>query len=129
MTKSDMETYRQQLLELGNRFKGDVGDLSSEAFRKTGGEASGSLSNAPIHMADLGSDNFEAEVTMSLLENEERSLEEIAVALKRIDLGTFGKCEECGKDIARERLRAIPYARLCIDCANRAGSQVPPPKI
>jgi DnaK suppressor protein len=120
MTKTEHEHFRRQLLNVGQRLKVQVAGLSSEALRKSGGEASGSLSNTPVHMADLGTDNFEQEVSMSLLENEEQVLEEIAAALTRLDKGTFGTCEECGQPIPRERLEAVPYARLCIDCARQA---------
>jgi RNA polymerase-binding transcription factor DksA len=114
-----LDQYRQVLLALGRRIRGDVLDLSNEALRKSGGEASGNLSNAPMHLADLGTDTYEQEMSVSLLENSERALEEIAAALDRIDQGTFGRCEECGRDIGRERLRAIPYTRHCVDCARR----------
>ena len=67
MTKAILDAFRQQLLDLRNRLKGDVTNLADEALRKAGGEASGSLSNMPIHMADLGTDNFEQEFTLSLL--------------------------------------------------------------
>lgn len=119
MTKAEQDQYRQQLLSLGQRLKSQVDDLANEALRKTGGEASGNLSNTPVHMADLGTDNFEQEVSMSLLENEGQVLEEIAAALVRLDQGAYGRCEDCGKAIAKERLNAVPYTRRCIDCARR----------
>jgi RNA polymerase-binding protein DksA len=124
MTKTVLDGFRQKLLLLRGRLKGDVSHLADEALRKAGGEASGSLSNMPIHMADLGTDNFEQEFTLSLLENEEQALEEITAALDRIDQGTFGRCEECHKEIPRERLKALPYARRCVECARKleAGS-------
>lgn len=119
MTKTELEGYRQQLLALGRRLNGNVEGLASEAFRRTGGEASGNLSNTPMHLADLGTDTFEQEVAMSLLENEGQQVEEVAAALRRIDEGTYGQCEECGEAIGRERLHAVPYTRHCIDCARR----------
>jgi RNA polymerase-binding protein DksA len=119
MTKAILNEYRQQLQALRSRLTGDVNHLADEALRKAGGEASGSLSNMPIHMADLGTDNFEQEFTLSLLENEEQALEEIGAALDRINKGTFGMCEECGKEIPRERLKALPYARRCVACARK----------
>jgi RNA polymerase-binding protein DksA len=119
MTKAVLDTYRQQLVALRSRLKGDVSHLADEALRKAGGEASGSLSNMPIHMADLGTDNFEQEFTLSLLENEEQALDEIGAALDRIDKGSFGLCEECGKEIPRDRLKALPYARRCVACARK----------
>ena len=119
MTKAVLDGFRQQLLVLRSRLKGDVTHLADEALRKAGGGASGNLSNMPIHMADLGTDNFEQEFTLGLLQNEEQALEEIAAALDRLDQGTFGRCEECHKDIPRERLKALPYARFCLACARK----------
>jgi len=119
MTKAIIDEFRQQLLDLRSRLKGDVTNLADEALRKAGGEASGSLSNMPIHMADLGTDNFEQEFTLSLLENEEHALEEIDAALDRIARSKFGVCEECEKEIPRERLKALPYARRCLNCTRK----------
>ena len=119
MTPAELNGFRQQLLDLRSRLHGDVSHLTSEALRKTGGEASGSLSNTPIHMADLGTDNFEQEFTLGLIQNEEQALDEIGVALERIGQGTFGHCEECHKDIPKARLQALPYTRHCVDCARK----------
>jgi RNA polymerase-binding transcription factor DksA len=119
MTQAELEGYRQQLLTLRSRLRGDVSHLTSEALRKTGGEASGSLSNTPIHMADLGTDNFEQEFTLGLIQNEEQALDEIGAALERLDQGTFGRCEECHKDIPKARLQALPHARHCVECARK----------
>src|SRR5947209_13318303 len=103
MTQSELERYRQQLLALARRISGDVSDLSGEALRRTGGEASGNLSNTPLHLADLGTDNYEQEVTLSLLENQDQTLEAIRATMDRIDKGTFGRCARCQKEISRER--------------------------
>ena len=86
---------------------------------RTGGGAAGNLSNMPIHMADLGTDNFEQEFTLSLLQNEEQLLDEITGALERIRQGTFGQCEECEGEIPKARLQALPYARNCVECARK----------
>jgi RNA polymerase-binding transcription factor DksA len=119
MSKAELNTYRQHLLTLRSRLNGDVSHLADEALRRTGGEASGSLSNMPIHMADLGTDNFEQEFTLSLLQNQEQVLEEITAALDRIHQGTFGRCEECQGEIPRVRLNALPYTRYCVECARK----------
>jgi RNA polymerase-binding transcription factor DksA len=119
MTQADFNGYRQQLLDLRSRLRGDVSHLTREALRETGGEASGSLSNTPIHMADLGTDNFEQEFTLGLIQNEEQALDEISAALDRVAQGTFGHCEECHKEIPRQRLQALPYARYCVECARK----------
>jgi len=120
MTKAELEAHRRQLLDLQNRINGDVTHLSDEAFRKSDGEASGNLSHMPIHMADLGTDNFEQENTLNLLANEEQMLAEIAAALDRIDNGTFGRCEEChGEILPKARLKELPYTRYCVACARK----------
>lgn len=123
MKQAELEKYREQLWVLRNRLDGAVNRLADEGFRKTGGEAGGNLSNTPVHMADLGSDEDEEERTLGLLESEERLLEEVTEALNRIQRGTFGVCEECKKPIAPARLKAIPYARHCIDCARKLQDQ------
>jgi DnaK suppressor protein len=119
MTKADLESFRRNLLVLRTRLTGDVSQLSDEALRAHGGEASGSLSNAPIHMADLGTDNYEQEFTLSLIKNQEQALEEITDALDRIQQGRFGRCEDCNGVIPKARLQAIPYTRYCVPCARK----------
>jgi RNA polymerase-binding transcription factor DksA len=119
MTKAEMETYRETLLSLRKRLTGDVSHLADEALRSRGGEASGGLSNAPLHMADLGTDNFEQEFTLSLLQNQEQALTEISDALERIRHGSFGRCEECQEAIPKARLQALPYTRHCVACARK----------
>jgi RNA polymerase-binding transcription factor DksA len=126
LTQTELETFRQQLFDLGKRLQGNVSGLSGETLRKAGGETRGNLSNMPLHLADLGSDTYEQEVALSLLENEEQRLEEVAAALDRIDRGTFGRCEACQKEIGKERLRAIPFTRYCIACARRLQDQASP---
>jgi RNA polymerase-binding transcription factor DksA len=119
MDRSERNKYRQRLHELGRRLDANVNDLKAEGLRTTGGAASGNLSNAPLHLADLGSDQFEQELTLALLETGQFRLGEIADALDRVEHGTFGICEDCGQEISKGRLDAIPYTRLCIQCASR----------
>ena len=119
MTKADQEMYRRSLLTLRSRLSGNISHLTEEAFRTGGSETSGNLSHAPIHLADLGSDSFEQEFTLSLLQNEEQVLEEIAEALGRLDQGAFGRCEECKGAIPKGRLQALPYTKHCVKCARK----------
>ena len=118
MNSTEMNTYRHQLLALRNQLDTDVSHLSDEALRKNG-DAGGNLSNTPIHMADLGTDNFEQEFTLSLIESEEGRMKEINAALDRIEHGGFGRCEECQKAIPKARLQALPFTRYCVDCARK----------
>ena len=123
MTRAQLASYRQRLFALGGRLNGDVAQLSQEALRRAGGEASGNLSNVPFHLADLASDNFEQEVTLDLLTSESQRRQEIHDALDRIDNGTFGRCEQCHQEIGKERLQAIPFTRFCVGCARHLQEQ------
>jgi RNA polymerase-binding transcription factor DksA len=117
MTRKELEEYRERLMALGIALSRDRSRLKEEALRTAGGEASGGFSDVPIHLADLGSHHFEEEISLTLLENQELFLEEINKALARIEDGTFGRCEGCRKPISPERLRVLPYARYCVNCA------------
>jgi RNA polymerase-binding transcription factor DksA len=120
MTKSEIEAHRRQLLSLKDRLNGNVAHLADEALRTSDSDSSGNLSHMPIHMADLGTDNFEQENTLSLLANEEHMLAEITAALSRIENGTFGQCEECHREITpKARLKELPYTRYCFECARK----------
>ncbi len=70
-------------------------------------------------IADQGSDIYEYEFNLSLLQNQEQTLAEIRDALERIDTGDFGRCEECQVPIPRPRLQALPYTRHCVSCARK----------
>ncbi len=120
MKKGEMKEYRDRLVALRLRLRGDVTQMANSALKKTRSESNGDLSSMPIHMADIGSDNFEQEFTLSLMENEEGTLDAIATALERIEIGSFGQCEECGVKIPKARLNAIPYAALCVKCGEHS---------
>lgn len=115
----NLEVFKEQLLALRSRLRGDVGHMADSALGKDGPEASGGLSRMPIHMADLGSDNFEQEFTLSLMQTEEETLDQIDAALKRIEDGAYGQCQQCGVRIPTARLSAIPYTPLCVKCAEQ----------
>jgi DnaK suppressor protein len=119
MKKTELKFYKQQLALLRARLRGDVTAMAEAALSKTRTEASGDLSSMPIHMADVGSDNYEQEFTLSLLQSEEEVLEQIEAALERIEDGVYGSCVECDGRISKTRLNAIPYTPFCIRCANR----------
>src|SRR5207247_7720897 len=108
MTKAEMETYRQHLLTLRGRMNGDVSHLTDEALRRTGGEASGCISNMPIHPADLGTDNFEQEFTLGLLQNQEQALTEIGDALERIRRGRLVRVRSAPRPSPRAGSRPCP---------------------
>jgi RNA polymerase-binding protein DksA len=119
MKKAEIQEFKNRLAAMRARLVGDVNAMADSALNKTGGEASGNLSNVPIHMADLGTDAYEQEFTISRIENEEELLELIESALARIDSGAYGTCVECGAKIPKARLNAIPHTPYCIKCAEQ----------
>ncbi|MEK7469443.1 MAG: TraR/DksA family transcriptional regulator [Planctomycetota bacterium] len=118
-SKSELETFRHWLLERRASVGGNVTKMEDEALRRSRQDASGDLSSMPIHMADMGSDTFEQDFTLGLIENEELELGAIEEALQRIEEGVFGVCEECSKLIPKERMKAIPHAALCLECKKK----------
>ncbi len=119
MKAAEMKPFKEALETMRARLRGDVSTMADAALRKTRAEASGDLSSMPIHMADLGSDAYEQEFTLSLMASEEGTLEQVEHALDRIRSRTYGACEDCGGVIAKKRLEAIPFAALCIRCAEK----------
>ena len=117
MRKADLEAYKTRLTALRARLVGDMNAMADSALNRAGKEASGNLSSVPIHMADLGSDAYEQEFTISRIENDEELREVVEGALERIAAGTYGSCVECGAKIPKARLSAIPYTPYCIKCA------------
>lgn len=120
MNTVDVERFHGLLLEkreavaaaLENLHKENAGSLEDE----TGELVSGS---ADQHLADTATQTVEREIGNTLEEHDERLLESIDAALKRIDDGTYGKCVNCGAPIPEERLEAMPWATLCIDCKRK----------
>ena len=119
MTKSSLSRYRKILDELARRLNGTSDTLEAETSRATSGESAGGISNAPMHLADVGSEMFSQELNATLLENEEFLGQEVARALQRIDKGSFGLCEQCESPIPSERLDVLPYARYCMPCTEK----------
>jgi len=119
MKKAESDQFRSVLMALRSRLRNDVSHMTDEALKTSPQETSGNLSNMPIHMADIGTENFDQEFTLTLIENEAVTLTQIEAALDRIKAGTFGRCEECGVEIPKTRLRALPYTRVCVECARK----------
>lgn len=125
MKAVELKVFKEALLSIRARLRGDVSTMADAALRRTESDGGGNLSTMPIHMADLGSDAFEQEFTLSLMATEEGTLEAVEEALERIRAKSFGLCEGCGGIIAKKRLEAIPFAALCIKCAELEESSGP----
>ena len=117
LSSADLQHYRGLLLQKRREILGNVSEIEGEALRKSRLDASGDLSSMPIHMADLGTDNFEQEFSLELMDSERRLLVEIDDALNRITAGTYGICEGTGKPITKARLEAQPWARYSVEYA------------
>ncbi|NNE93519.1 MAG: TraR/DksA family transcriptional regulator [Verrucomicrobiales bacterium] len=76
-----------------------------------------------MHQADAGSDAYDRDFALSLLSQEQDALYEIDEALTRIELGTYGICEVSGEKIPQARLEALPFARLTVQCQERAEAE------
>lgn len=113
MKKADMQPYKERLLALRARLMGDVKAMADVALNDV------HSSSMPIHMAELGSENYEQELTLSMMESEEGVLETIDEAIERVNQGTYGKCVECDAVVPKTRLNAIPHAAMCVRCAEK----------
>lgn len=117
MDSAKMEQYRRQLKELSSQVRSTVSSVTDQARGAASGQGAGELSQVPLHLADMGSEEYLYDLNTTLLENEEYLANEISAALRRIDAGSFGTCESCDKAIVAERLKALPYTRYCVNCA------------
>ena len=115
MTKIDLTRCRERLRALRARLRGDVIQMEDNALNKDHNKTT----SMPNHMAELGSGNFDQELTLNLLGSENDTLDQIQAAIERIEDGSYGQCEECGVRIPKTRLNAIPYTTLCVKCAGR----------
>ena len=124
MKKSEMKEFKELLLSLRARLRGDVKQLTEEAL--SGSEGNGDA-KSPTHLAELGTDAYEQDFSLRFVENDTETLKEISAALGKIKDGSYGLCEGCTEEgktkarsrIAKPRLRAIPYARNCIKCERK----------
>jgi RNA polymerase-binding transcription factor DksA len=118
-TASELNGFKTLLLKRRADLRGTVEALGDKTIGKNPTSESGDISSMPIHMADVGSDVFEHDLNLNLVENEGVELEDIEEALEKIKKGAFGMCEGCRRPIGKDRLKAIPYTRLCIQCKQK----------
>ena len=113
LTQKELRDYKQILIYMRAKMRNEVVEMSDSALLKNAAD----LSSLPQHLADLGTDNYEQEFTLTLVQNSSEVLNKIELAMERLEEGNYGKCEECGCRIPKARLNAIPYAALCVKCA------------
>jgi len=117
LTAAEREKFRRILLEKRREILRNVTEFEDEALKKSRLDATGDLSSMPIHMADLGTDNYEQEFALGLMDSERRLLRKIDEALERINQKTYGVCRGTGKPIPMARLAAQPWASYCVEYA------------
>jgi DnaK suppressor protein len=110
----DKRTARRRLGEERTRLEGIRDGLQREQEAATS-DTAGELSSFDQHPGDSGTETFELEKNVSLLEQVEDELGEIETAFGRLERGTYGTCQACGRPIGDERLEAMPATRFCIE--------------
>src|SRR3989338_1155107 len=115
LTKEQIKQFRQLLITERVKLADEIKSIAEDTS-KSPREASGDLSAYTIHMADMAADTYERELSMNIVSSEQEILYQIDDALKRLEDGSFGVCQQCNQPILMSRLKAVPYASLCISC-------------
>lgn len=119
LSSADMQHFKEILLEKRREIVGNVTEIQDEALKQSRLDAAGDLSSMPIHMADIGTDNYQQEFALELMDSERKLLRKIDDALDRIEKKSYGICQATEKPIVRARLEAKPWARYCVEYAQK----------
>jgi RNA polymerase-binding transcription factor DksA len=114
LSPKDLEEFKASLLKARAVLSGDLSQLHEEAFGPNGNV------DASESKAGDTADGYYQEFNLQLLERDEETLAQVLDALERVENGTYGRCEGCEGGITKERLRAVPHARFCIECQRQA---------
>jgi RNA polymerase-binding protein DksA len=115
LTQAETDHFEGLLLEKRRELLGNVKSMEDETLKRERTD----LSNLPLHMGDMGTDTYETDNALTLVDGERRILEEIDQALDRIENGTYGICLGSGKPISKARLQAIPWTKYSIEYATK----------
>jgi len=124
LNKKALEEFKKLLIKRKEEINEEINHISSDTLKQSQKEASGDISGYTLHMADVATDNYDREFSLGLASSERDILYRIDAALQKIKDGSFGSCEECNKPISKTRLKAVPYAKLCIKCQETREKQV-----
>ena len=116
LNKKESQGFKKRILALKEEIIAEIKHIADDTLKKSQKEASGDISGYSYHMADVATDTYDREFSLGIASNEREILYELDDALKRIEEGTYGICEDCKIMIAKKRLAAVPYARLCVKC-------------
>ena len=118
--KEELAFFRTQLQKHLELVQGNLNALAGDNLKRSPTEASGDISAHSTHMADQGTDNFDRELALNLASGRQESLYDIEDAIRRVEDGSYGVCELCGRAIELPRLKALPFAKKCMVCQNAA---------
>ena len=115
----DLEKFRERLLIEQKRLETELQEIEARTARMSESERASELSAYEDHPADLASETFEREKDLAISESVEGLLNQVLVALEKVDRGTYGICDACNRPIKKARLNALPFATLCLECQDR----------
>jgi RNA polymerase-binding protein DksA len=118
-SSKDVARFRELLLTERGRLESELREIESRTARVTESERASELSGYEDHPADIASETFEREKDLAIGESVETLLNQVITALEKVDRGTYGVCDACGRPIKKARLEALPFATLCLDCQDR----------
>jgi DnaK suppressor protein len=119
LTKKELSEYKKLILKRKEEVLDDIQHISEDTLKKSQKDASGDISGYTYHMADVATDTYDREFSLGLASNGREMLYGLDDAIKRIEEGTFGICEECKVVITKSRLKAVPWARYCVKCQEK----------
>ena len=119
MNKTDQKFFKELLLKKKAELIKGINHIAKDALKTSQRDAAGDLSAYSLHMADMATDNYDREFSLGLADNEQKILHRIEEALDKIEEDKFGLCELCEKKISKVRLKAVPYAELCVPCQEK----------
>jgi DnaK suppressor protein len=119
LNKKDLAEYKKLITKRKGEILDSITRISQDTLKKSQKDASGDISGYSFHMADVATDNYDREFSLGLASHDRQFLYELEDALKKIEDGTFGLCEECKAVLTKARLKALPYARYCLDCQKK----------
>ncbi|MBM3244855.1 MAG: hypothetical protein FJZ15_03585 [Candidatus Omnitrophica bacterium] len=116
LSKKELSAFKGLIYKIKDEILDDIKHISDDTLKKSQKDASGDISGYSYHMADVATDTYDREFSLGLASNDRQFLYELDDAAKKIEEGTYGVCEGCSQPISKSRLKAVPYARLCVKC-------------
>lgn len=119
MDKKELKFFKDLLLNKKAQVSKGIDHIAKDALKTSQRDATGDLSGYSLHMADMATDNYDREFSLGLATNDQKLIHRIDEALEKVEEKTFGLCDLCAKKISKVRLKAVPYAELCVPCQEK----------